>query len=269
MKKEIKNLLYEHVADKRTKISVFKSENPKVSLHFHRSIEMLYVLSGQLEATVGDKTFTAGEDEIVFVHNYYAHIFKPCENYSKYVFIVPANYSYDVDKRLLYETLPPKLSDREFNREVLRPIFDKMFAENESMPNLAKKGYLDVLMGFALDHYPTFPVEIPGNIEFIVKILQYIDEHYKEPLTLDGVAEAFGYNKYYFSRLFNSYVTESITNYINIVRLQYFMRAARVADSPKISSLAAEAGFESMPTFYRTFAKIYGESPKAYFSKRK
>ena len=269
MKKEIKNLLYEHSADKRTKMSIFKSESPKISLHFHRSIEMLYVLSGSLLATVGDKTFTAEEDEIVFVHSYYAHIFKPRENYTKYVFIVPANYSYDIDKGLQKQTLPPKLSDREFNRAVLRPICDKMFSENDSMPPLAKKGYLDVLMGCALDHYPTFPVQIPGNIEFIVKILQYIDEHHKEPLTLDSVAQAFGYNKYYFSRLFNSYVTESITNYINIVRLQYFMRAAKVVDSPKISSLASDAGFESMPTFYRTFAKIYGESPKAYFSKRK
>ena len=202
MGKEMKNLLYEHVNDKKTEMSVFKSESQKISLHFHRSIEMLYVLSGELWGCVGDETFTAKEDEIVFVHNYYSHVFKPVGEYTKYVFIVPANYSDDIDKRLLVTTLPAKLSDREFNREVLRPICDKMFSERESMPHLVKKGYLDVLLGFMLDHYPTVPVERPGSIELIVEILKYIDEHHGEPLTLEGVATAFGYNKYYFSRIF-------------------------------------------------------------------
>ena len=105
------------------------------------------------------------------------------------------------------------------------------------------------------------------NLEIMVDILQYINMHYKEPLTLEGVASAFGYNKYYFSRIFNRYIGESLSNYINVVRVQNFMRAANEEKNPQISRLAEECGFESMPTFYRAFEKLYGESPKKYFGK--
>ena len=61
----------------------------------------------------------------------------------------------------------------------------------------------------------------------------------------------------------------SLSNYINVVRLREFMARIRDEDAPAISKLAAECGFESMPTFYRAFAKLYGESPKSYIFKKR
>lgn len=235
--------------------------------HFHRNLEIIYILRGEIEATVGDEIFTAGADEILFVHNYYVHSFKPKTEYQKYVIIIPAEYCDDVDKILKASTVPPCLSDTKFNRESLKPIFDKLYYE-EDMPPLVKKGYVNVIIGMLFARYPTLAIKTPANIEIMVDILQYINSHYKEQLTLQSVAEEFGYNKYYFSRIFNRYIGESLSNYINVVRVQNFMRLAREEENPQISRIAEECGFESMPTFYRAFEKLYGESPKKYFAKR-
>jgi YesN/AraC family two-component response regulator len=135
------------------------------------------------------------------------------------------------------------------------------------MPHLVKKGYINIILGMLLDHYPTISVKTADGMEIMVDILHYIDEHYKEPITLESIADAFGYNKCYFSRMFNRYIGESLLNYVNIVRLREFMERMKEKNPPAISKLAAECGFESMPTFYRAFTKLYGESPKCYLSK--
>jgi AraC-like DNA-binding protein len=67
--------------------------------------------------------------------------------------------------------------------------------------------------------------------------------------------------------MFNKYIGESLSNYVNIVRLREFMELMKKNGTTAISTLAKECGFESMPTFYRAFTKLYGESPKSYLSK--
>lgn len=264
----MENIFYEYNRDKSTKMVILYGKSSVAHRHFHRNLEILYVLDGEIETTVGDESFTAGANEIVFVHNYYIHSFKPKTQYQKYVVIVPAEFCDDVDKVLKASTVPSLLSDLEFNKDVLKPIFDKLYNETETMPPLVKKGYVNVIIGMLFSHYPRLSIKTPANIEIMVDILQYINLHYKEKLTLESVANEFGYNKYYFSRIFNRYIGENLSNYINVVRIQNFMRLARETENPQISKLAEECGFESMPTFYRSFEKLYGESPKKYFAKR-
>ena len=201
-----------------------------------------------------------------FVHNYYVHSFYPKSDYKKYVMIVSADYATDIDKILSASSLPSHLKDAEFNREKILPLLKKLSLE-DNMPQLVKKGYLNVVMGLLFDYYPTVPIKTSSNIESIVAVLEYIDTHFAKALSLESIAAEFGYNKYYFSRFFNRYIGENLTNYINIVRINNFMNLSKKYKSPQISKLAAECGFESMPTFYRSFKKLYGETPKSYFSK--
>ena len=71
-----------------------------------------------------------------------------------------------------------------------------------------------------MEHYQTLPASATPKISTIMEALNYIDEHYAEPLSLDSISSVFGYNKYYFSRLFNTYIGENLNNYINMVRIR-------------------------------------------------
>ena len=122
-------------------------------------------------------------------------------------------------------------------------------------------------MGYLLSHYPLVPVKRSDSVDLMVRVLCFLDENYADKMTLDSVSAEFGYNKYYFSRLFNKYIGESLTNYIHIVRLQHFMRKRKKNKTASIADLAMDCGFDSVPTFYRCFKKIYHKSPKEYFSK--
>ena len=263
----MENILYEYFHDRNLKFTIGKSGNGHVGKHFHKSIEVLYLTEGKMLTTVGDDIFVAEKDDIIFVHNYYVHSFTPAPSYKKYYMVIPVDYSSDINKRLHNSTLPSKLDDKEFNRTLL-PVFERLHTEYATLPTLVKKGYLNVIMGHLLKHYPSLPIENNGNIEFMVDVLHYIDEHYAEEITLDSLSSTFGYNKYYFSRLFNHYIGETLNNYINIIRLQHFMQFAKDKENLSISKLAFQCGFDSLTTFYRYFKKIYNDTPKNYFSKQ-
>ena len=262
----MEDIYYEYLRDKDANMHIALGKSSKSKPHFHKSLEVLYLVSGLMNCKVGDEEFIAGPDEIVFVHNYYVHSFYPFEEYEKIFFIVPSDYGNDLNKTLQKTTLPSRLSDAEFNRTLL-PLIKKMYKERDTMSHLVRKGYLNVIVGALFEHYPSKAVKNSSSVEFVVDILCYIDEHYSEPITLDILANHFGYNKYYFSRVFNRYVKENISNYINIVRLQHFMRLASEIETVYIAKLATECGFESLTTFYRYFNKVYGTTPKNYFAK--
>ena len=263
----MENIIYEYHHDRDPNFAMGINIDGRVPKHFHNSIEILYIISGKIQTTVGDQTVNAEADDIIFVHNYYVHSYEPAPEYTKYFMVIPTNYSGDVGKILKRSTLPIKLDDKEFNRTLLE-FFDILYYGHSQMPPLAKKGYISIIMGHLFSHYASLPIENNGSIDFIIDVLKYIDSHYSENLTLDSISSHFGYNKYYFSRLFNHYIGENISNYINIVRVQHFMRLAKEQKSPMIATLAAECGFNSLTTFYRCFKKVYGTTPKNYFSKR-
>lgn len=118
-----------------------------------------------------------------------------------------------------------------------------------------------------MEHYQTLPASATPKISTIMEALNYIDEHYAEPLSLDSISSVFGYNKYYFSRLFNTYIGENLNNYINMLRIRNLVSSAKKKDNPNLSELVFENGFDSMTTFYRSFSKFYDRSPTEVFKK--
>ena len=263
------NAYYEYFHDKSDDLRISYGINTNCGLHFHRSLELLYLLSGEMKCTVGKDDFTAEADDIIFVHNYYHHCFSPVADYEKIFLIVPHNYESDFNPMLSQSSLPSLMSDKEFNRKFLRPILETMYEGRKKTGSLVKKGYLNVVMGSLLDHYPKVKLEQNSSMNFLVSVLAYIDENYAKPLTLDMIAHEFGYNKYYFSRLFNTYIGENLNNYINLVRLRNFVSLSKSKDKRSITELAYECGFDSLTTFYRYFNKIYGKSPSEMFNKEK
>lgn len=264
----MENIYYEYFHDKDTKLTILKNAATYVPTHFHKSIELVYVLDGEMDCVVGNERFTAKKDDIVFVHNYYAHNFTAETVCNQYVAIIPDDYSYEIQKILSDATLPALLSIATFNQQLL-PLFQLLFQERQTLPTLVKKGYLNVIMGILFSHYPLKQIERNANLDLMVKVLNYIDERYFEDLSLDSISLHFGYNKYYFSRLFHKYIGENITNYINVVRLQYFIRKSKAYKDAPISQLAFDCGFDSLTTFYRCFKKTYQKTPKEYFSQRR
>lgn len=258
------NIYYQYDHDKDNILKVELGINSLCPLHFHRSIEILYVLEGAMETQVGNEKYLAKPDDIIFVHNYYHHSFTPMPEYRKLFLVIPYNYANEFEETLKNYTLFPLLSDKEFNRENILPIYKKLYNEAKTLPSAVKRGYLYVILGHLFSRYPKMPFTRTSNIDFLIKVLTYIDENYQNNIDLNTLAQSFGYNKCYFSFLFNKYIGEKINNYINLVRLQHFIKEIKKDETRSITKVAFNCGFNSLTTFYRCFCNFYGKKPQEY-----
>lgn len=251
---------YESIHDHEPSLRFFYGENSNMAAHFHRCIEMLYISGGSVLCTADDKEFLATKDDIIFVGRYTVHGLKAAPSYKNYVLIIKSQYDSDFADLFNKKTLPPHLSDKDFNRTLL-PLFLEFEKEETCSSLLMSKGYINVIMAKLLSHYEKIPIVSMPNMPTIISVLDYIDTHYAEPLTLESLASIFGYNKYYFSKLFNSHIGENINCYINRVRINHALALIQKQNSMNLSDAVFSCGFEALSTFYRNYSRFYKTSP--------
>ncbi len=244
-------IFYEAIKDSAD--SVFAEEQIAYSgrLHFHRAFEIAYIIEGRAEYTIEDKTFIAEAGDIVFAHCYYRHTSSDRIPHRKHVIAVPERLTRDIAKLFENKTLPMLLSDKAFNL-ILFPCFDALVKNHGKALKITEKGYASVIFGSVASHYDMEDIKRPLRaVSQISEILQFVDDNYTEPLSLESISAKFGYNKTYFSRMFNRYIGMSLTDYINMVRYDNFEKLLKNNPENNITNLALECGFSSLATFYR------------------
>ena len=102
------------------------------------------------------------------------------------------------------------------------------------------------------------------SVSPVAGVLDYINEHYAEELTLDGLANRFFISKYHLSREFGRLVGTSVHRYIIQKRL---VVAKQLLSEGRPSSMVYQnCGFGDYSNFYRAFKSEYGISPKEYIT---
>ncbi|MCZ0717265.1 AraC family transcriptional regulator [Aerococcus kribbianus] len=98
-------------------------------------------------------------------------------------------------------------------------------------------------------------------------IIYFIDQHFRESdLQLQRITEEFGISPYYFSKLFRKEMNLNFHEYLVKKRAHYAARLMREIPKNKMSlqEVSDDSGFGDYSTFYRSFKKVYNESPKNY-----
>ncbi len=252
---------YESLKDTSGSIFAEKQNEYPVSLHFHRAFEIAYILEGVSHYTIEGEEFEARPGDIVFAHCCYRHRSLPTPTHTKYVVAVPENITSDISKLFKNNTLPPLLNDKEFNKTLL-PYFEALVNGKNNMLKILAKGYSNIIFGSLAAHYEKTEIKQKNkNVSIIEDILNFIDEHYCEPITLESISKEFGYNKTYFSRLFNGHIGMTLNNYINMVRYDKFDSMIKNPENSTVTELIFKCGFPSLSTFYRI--RKYHETQKS------
>lgn len=99
----------------------------------------------------------------------------------------------------------------------------------------------------------------------VARALSYIAEHYPETgLSVDGVARAVGMSRRSLERTFRQETGRTIHEHIINVRMREASRLIAAAPGTKTSDVAALVGLAGERTFFRTFRRHFGMSPKAH-----
>lgn len=95
------------------------------------------------------------------------------------------------------------------------------------------------------------------------RVRTHIDEHFRDPLTLDRLASLAGLSRTYLCRAFQAYSGKSLFTYLQERRIQSAMLRLRQTDE-KVIHIAADCGFKDLSHFNRCFRRFCGRTPVAY-----
>ncbi len=95
-------------------------------------------------------------------------------------------------------------------------------------------------------------------IHRINRVLDYIDCHLADPLTLDELAEVANFSPFHFHRIFGAFLGETLNQFILRVRLE--KAATKLLQDPKesITGVALDSGFSGSAAFARAFKACFG-----------
>ena len=105
------------------------------------------------------------------------------------------------------------------------------------------------------------PSDSYSNI--IQNICVYLSDHFKEPLTVESVAEKFNRTPNYISAKFKKEVGKSFTDYLVELRIQKATTLLTYTNK-SISEIAGEVGFNSYTYFSKTFRKYTGKNAGSF-----
>ena len=143
-------------------------------------------------------------------------------------------------------------------------IIDSMlveYSEKNSGYKTVLYGYMQVIFTMLIRKLKA--KEYSKNNKVISEIMDYIDNHLTEKISLNDIAASCFYNPSYFSRKFKDCYGKNLSSYILERRLE---TAARLLDetSDSILKICFDCGFTDKTKFYKAFKAHYGCTPTQY-----
>jgi len=251
---------------------------PNVPLHWHNEFEINLILEGSGAFVCGADRFTAAAGDIVIITPDMLHSVYPLNSgiliYDTLVFDSSMIGSHSND-RGTDECIRPLVSGE---AELISHITSEHIYYGEIMTTAeniisAAKGdtpELDILMKSELLRL-IWLLRKSGDVysgdkrrsEFLLPILECINESYTESITIAELARAARMSESRFMAEFKRLTGISAMEYVIQLRLRYSMELLTGTDR-KISDIAFECGFRNLSNFNKQFRLMCASSPKEY-----
>lgn len=106
--------------------------------------------------------------------------------------------------------------------------------------------------------------EMTQSKQIMESCIQYIDQHYKEPLNQTELLKQFAISRSAFCALFPQHTGLSLKQYIGRKRIQKAQTLLRENPSLSLQQVADQVGYGEISTFYRNFIQVAGIAPSKY-----
>lgn len=257
---------------------IHKSSYHMHSAHAHSYYEMFYLISGNCDLWIKNSTYHLIPGNIIFIPadtlhrtSYTGSAFHErlgIEFTSNYIneFIVQFGMTWiqhHLFSKIFY------LSE-EYRKE-FHHLLDQMFAESQSPDTFSQcmtKMHFQTLIILILRHMNHSSIQIINNGEketdkALHTAITYINENFKNNITLNDLAQLLHLNPSYFSKKFKAANGLGFKEYLNNVRISYSEKLL-LETSMSITEIAFECGYDNSNYFGDTFKKINGVSPSAF-----
>ncbi|MCD1260050.1 helix-turn-helix domain-containing protein [Paenibacillus athensensis] len=139
--------------------------------------------------------------------------------------------------------------------------------------SLLATGYLHLLLAAYSEALTRSAGEAPpadtAGDRLVQQAIHYLTTQFAEPITIEQMAEALGYNRAYLSRLFKRHTRVTPVTFLLQLRVGKARQLLRERPELTIEQIAASVGFHDPLYFSKQFRRAYACSPSEYRAQMK
>jgi len=244
-----------------------RSEKP----HQHSDVELFYVLGGHVDLLLEDEKIHLEADDFVVINPNTAHAF---EASAEVLYVGMYIRYYELSRKVgriplafACNTVHRTGADYEGLQILLKKIFNwQTLAKGVNSLYIESLYYMflnQLVSRFTIDvRQPDVDGKLAEKIQ-LDEIKYYIQSNYREPVTLNKMAEALFLSPSYMSKYFKKHFGMSFSKYLCQIRLEHAVEDLKKADK-SITRIAMDDGFPNTASFNQAFRARYGTTPSVF-----
>ena len=245
--------------------------------HWHSAVEVVMTLEGVVNMNVSGEEYAIHAGEIIIVPSDMVHDLRMSKGGKRdlmlfeldSILILRDFYMINsmMDKPVLLRQDSPLI---ERVRTLLISVRDE-YASGNNLKNMMSYAY--ILQMYALigrDYLDTIyqdrkisHIKQQAYWAVMNRVMEHVDHHYMDDLSLDDIAAQAGFSKYHFCRVFKQYTNNTFYHYLCHKRVVMAEKQLNVTGR-SISEIALQVGFDSISSFNRVYKQIRGTTPSQY-----
>ena len=233
-------------------------------MHWHEHIEILYFIEGCTDVIIDNTQITAKEGDIAVINSNCMHAMslKPldCKYHCLIIDKVFFNSFFDPMEAITFDNLieNPQVA------QLLDNIAFEMSQKKDYYKQSVKANVFLLLCEISRNHnkFPSSIKDKTGSqkLTMVKNAINFINTHYKEPITIDDIVTYVGFSKYHFCHTFKEVTGNTTFDYINILRCNQSRKLLRTG-AYNVSESALLSGFNNLSYFTKTYKKHMGVLP--------
>ena len=256
------------------------SDYPVVTTHWHEEAELTLITKGNCFYQIDLIDYEVNEGDILFIPPLLLHsislntseeIFS--ETYVFHINFLGGNSTDICSTRYLTPlinqefSMPSLITPEHPVYASLRRIFgqiNSLYSETVPGYELALKSLLLQVIFLLLQYSERNSSSDTGtSSDKLKQVLDYIELHYAETLTVSDLAKLCYFSDYHFMRFFKKHMNMTCVEYINNLRLEKSVELFEQGNS-SILDVSLSVGFHNLSYFHKVFKRKYHMTPKAF-----
>lgn len=251
-------------------------ENISFVAHWQKEIELVYVRSGEASFHVADHSFTAHAGDLVICESGTIHYSDSYNTKNHMDFLIfDTNLISSRFQNPHFKT--PLVTAKELDFYGLSEALQRLFTLIPEELDKKQPYYKDIVSAAIREFWFLLKRNLPRAektkddsrrarmLEEFQELLDYIDTHYAEDLTLENASNMMHFSPSHFSKTFKKLMGMNYVTYVNMVRIEQAVRMLGKAQRRMID-IALECGFSNIRSFNRVFKEITGYTPTEFSS---
>lgn len=234
-------------------------------MHYHDHYELLYVTENERILTVGSKSYRLNKNSVALIPPYIPHLTKTGGKFPEERILI----SFKWDFLGSTESLINKKLSSAFNPSnpvlILENAREDFSSTVNSLLSAYERNMSRERIALRLSEVLLVLCEISKNEPYdkdFEEILRFVENNFRNKITLELLAEKFYLNKFTILRKFQKHTGMGLPKYLNTIRIINAKR--ELMGNGKVIDIAFSLGFGSTSAFDRAFLSEVGMTPREY-----